>query len=180
LPRGDCSPSSGEPAGGDHHAAGRIAKDREDVEREGAAKAEAGLDRGADDHELGTVVFGDLRQLAAEGAFARADHDPLGGDPVRLGERRSVVERGVEGADLRVEMRRERQLLRHDERRHQDDARTAVGSEPTGEVERVLRLGAAEQRDHDVPVPDGHGAAGETPCATADGRKVGPAHQMSW
>jgi hypothetical protein len=76
-------------------------------------------------------------------------------------------------------VRVERQLLRHDERRHEDDMGAAVGCEPAGEVERVLGLGAAEERHDDAPVADGGGPAGEPAGAAAHGPEVRPSHRIT-
>jgi hypothetical protein len=53
-----------------------------------------------------------------------------------------MVERRPELGE--IEVRVERQLLRHHQRRDEHDARAAVGSEPAREVERVLGLGLPE------------------------------------
>jgi hypothetical protein len=126
------------------------------------------------------VVSRRLGELAAERALAGADDAADGGDAVRLGDCAGLVERGAQLAHLTVEVRVERQLLRDDERRDEDDARAAVGGEAAGEVERVVRLLAAEERHDDRPVAHGRGPAGETPCAPADRREVRPLHHRSW
>jgi hypothetical protein len=180
VPRGDCSPSSGELARRDHHPAGRVTEDRHDFERERATKAEPRLDGRADDDELGAMIVRDLRQLAAERSLPRPDDPAAGADAVRLRDRRGMAERGAQSGDLRIEVRVEGQLLRDEERRDEDDARAAVGGEPAREVERVDGLGAPEERHHDRPVADGGRAAGEALRATADGADVRPAHQSSW
>ena len=74
----------------------------------------------------------------------------------------------------------ERELLRDDERRDEDDAHAAVRGEPAGEIERVIRLLASEERDDDRAVAHGRGAAREALRAAADGWDVRPAHQRSW
>ncbi len=80
------------------------------------------------------MVVRDLGQLAAEGAVARADDLPAGGDAVRLRDRGGMPECSAQALLLVLEVRVERQLLRHDERRDEDDARAAVGGEPAREV----------------------------------------------
>lgn len=100
------------------------------------------------------MAAGDLRQLASERAGARADDGAVRADPVRLGDRGRLRERLAERLDLRVEMGVERQLLRDDEGCDEDDVGAAVGREAAGEVERVLRLGAAEQRHDDAAVTE--------------------------
>ena len=100
------------------------------------------------------MVAGHLRELAPERAVARPDDGAVRAHPVRLGDRGRLRERLAEGLDLGVEMGVERQLVRDDERCDEDDARTPVGGEPAGEVERVLGLGAAEERNDDAAVPE--------------------------
>ena len=90
------------------------------------------------------MILRRLGELLAEGALARADDPADRGGAVRLGDGRRVLERLAERLDLVLEVRVERQLLRGDERGDEDNARAAVGGEAAGEVERVLRLGAAE------------------------------------
>ena len=126
------------------------------------------------------MVVRHLRKLAAEGALARADDVPAGTDAVRLREGRRLVERRAELPQLLVEVRVEGELLRDDERRDENDARAAVRGEAAGEVERMLRLRPAEERDDDVPVADGDRAAGEASCAPSDRREIRAAHQSSW
>ena len=72
--------------------------------------------------------------------------------PYELGDRRRAVEPRTQRRDLTPKLRVERQLPLDDERRDEDDARAAVGGEPAGEVERMLRLVPSEQRDDDAPV----------------------------
>jgi len=126
------------------------------------------------------MVLRDLRQLAAESALAGANDASPRGHAVGLRDRRRLVECAMKCLLLAAEMRIERQLLRHEERRHQHDAGATVGSETAGEGERVLGLGAPEQRDHDVPVANGDGAAGQAPRAPSDRGEVGPPHRSSW
>ena len=126
------------------------------------------------------MVVRDLRQLTAERALAGADDAPPCGDAVGLRDRRRLAEGAAKLLLLAAEVRVERQLLRHEQRRDQHDARAAVGGKAAGEIEGVLGLGTAEQRDDDVPVADGDGAAGQTLRAPADGQEVGPPHRSSW
>ncbi|HET8894496.1 MAG TPA: hypothetical protein VFM96_10410 [Gaiellaceae bacterium] len=103
------------------------------------------------------MVVGDLGDLFAEPAFARPhDHAPHA-DAVRVRDRRRLVKVLAQLGE--IEVRVERQLLLDDERRDEDDAGTAVGREPAREVERMLRLREAEQRDDDVPVTHRRGSA---------------------
>lgn len=100
------------------------------------------------------MAAGDLRQLAPERAVARADDGAMSAHSVRLGDRGRLRERLAERLDLGVEMGIERQLLRDDERCDEDDMRAPVGREAAGEVERVLGLGAAEDRHDDAAVAE--------------------------
>lgn len=156
MPRADSTPPD-EWSRCDQDTAARVADDREHLGRKGPAKPEPRLDGSADDDELGSMLFDDLGEVVSERTLARADDPPSDADPVRVGDRRRVVERRLQGADLVVQVSVERELLRDDERSDEDDARAAVGGEPAGQVERVLGLVPAEQRHDDAPVPDrGH------------------------
>jgi hypothetical protein len=148
VPRGDSTLPDERP-GRDQHAARHVSDDAEHLRRERAAEAESGLDRCADDDELRSVLGDDAGELVSERSFTRADDQAADADPVGVGDRRRVVERRLQGPDLVVEVRVERELLGHDERSDEDDARAAVGSEPAREVERVLGLVPAEQRHDD-------------------------------
>ena len=77
-------------------------------------------------------------------------------------------------------MRIERKLLRDDERRDEYDARAAVGGEATGEIERVLGLGPAEERHDDAAITDGRSAPGEAPGLPVECAEIRPAHHRSW
>jgi hypothetical protein len=81
---------------------------------------------------------------------------------------------------LAVEVRVERQLLRNDERRDEDDVGAAVGCEPAGEVERVPGLGAAEERHYDAPVADRRRPPGEPVDAVQPGSDRGQPHRRIW
>jgi len=114
------------------------------------------------------MVVGDLRNLLAERALAGTDDDPAHADAVRVGDRGGVVEALAQLGE--VEVRVERQLLRDHERSDEHDARAAVGGQAAGEVERVLGLVAAEQRDDDVPVADRPRATREAAKAATRGK----------
>jgi len=109
------------------------------------------------------MLFDDLGEVVPERAFTRADDPPPDADPVRVGDRRRMVERRLQRAELGVEVRVQRQLLRDDERRDEDDPSTAISCKTAGEIERVLGLVPAEQRHDDAAVPDRVRA----PCETA-------------
>jgi hypothetical protein len=176
----DCNPSPGERSGGNQHTAGRLAQDGEDLSRERTAEAEPRLDRRAEDDELGAMVGRRLGELAAERALAGADDAAMGRDAVRLGDGGRLVEGETQLVRLAVEVRVERKLLRDDERSDEDDARAAVGGEAAGEIERVVRLLAAQERHDDRPVAHGRGAARKALGAAAEGMDVRPLHRKSW
>jgi hypothetical protein len=91
-----------------------------------------------------------------------------------------MCERAAEGFRLDVEVRVQRELLRDDERRDEHDPRAAVRREAAGEIERVLGLGAAEERHDDAAVPDRRRAPGEAVRLPAERAEVRPAHHRSW
>jgi hypothetical protein len=126
------------------------------------------------------VVPRHLGELPPEGTLARADDAPRGGHAVRLGDRRRVRERAAEGLDLGVEVRVQRELLGNDERRDEHDPCAAVRREAAGEIERVLRLGAAEERHDDASVPDRRRAPGEAVRLPAERAEVRLAHHRIW
>jgi hypothetical protein len=126
------------------------------------------------------VVVRDLGELDPERALARSDDAPRDADPVRVGDRGGVVEPDAELRQLGVEVRVERQLLRDDQRRDEDDVRAAVGGETTREVERVLGLPAAEQRHDDAAITDRGGTAREAARAATNQAKIGKLHRKIW
>jgi hypothetical protein len=91
-------------------------------------------------------------ELAAERARPRPDDEAVRVDAVGVGDGGGPRERLAERVRLRAEMRVQRQLLRDDQRRDEDDVRPAVGGEAASEIERVLRLLQAEQGHDDAPV----------------------------
>ncbi len=100
------------------------------------------------------MVLGHLGELAAEGAVTRPHDPPAHADAVGVCNRCRPVEGGLQVADLAGEVRLEGQLLRNDERRDEHDVRSAVGGEAAGEIEGMLGLGAAEQRNDDAAISD--------------------------
>jgi hypothetical protein len=124
------------------------------------------------------MVARDLRELVAQRAAASPDDPPLRAHAVGLGDGGRVCERRTQAFRLGLEVRVERQLLRHEERRDEDDARAAVGREPAGEVERMLRLAAAEERDHDAPVADRGSPPGEAAGPAAESADVRALHRI--
>jgi hypothetical protein len=91
-----------------------------------------------------------------------------------------MVERPLQCSELGIEVRVERQLLRDDERCDEDDLGAAIAGEPAGEIERVLGLLSAEQRDDDAAVADRGGPARESPRAAPDRPDVGALHYKTW
>ena len=124
------------------------------------------------------MVACDLRELPPECAAAGADNLPVCRDAVRLGDCGRVRERSAECLELEVEMRVERELLRDDEWRHEHDVSTAVGRQAAGEVERMLGLAAAEERDDDAAVADRGRAPGQAARPPAESADVRPLHRI--
>jgi hypothetical protein len=91
-----------------------------------------------------------------------------------------MVECTPECLNLAVEVRVERKLLRYDEGRDEHDACSAVGRETAGEIERVLGLRTAEERDDDAAVADRCSAPGEPARLPAECAQIRPAHHRSW
>jgi hypothetical protein len=71
------------------------------------------------------------------------------------------------------------QLARNDERRDEDDPSAAIGGEPAGEIERVLRLLLLEQGHEDAPVGDRACPPRETACAAVERADVREPHLKS-
>ncbi len=126
------------------------------------------------------MIVRDLGEVAAESALARADDAPANTDAVRVGDGGRAVEGRPEPRDLLLEVRVERQLLRDDERRDEDDVRAAVGREPAREVDRVVGLGTPEERDDDAPVADRRGPPCEAARPSVRAAEIGPLHRMTW
>ena len=77
-------------------------------------------------------------------------------DAVRLRDGGRLRQRLAQRFDFGIEVGVERELLGNDERRDEHDVGAAIGREAAGEVERVLGLGATEERDDDAAVPAPH------------------------
>ncbi len=134
----------------------------------------------ADHDELGAVLRGDARDVPAEAPRPRADDLLPHADAVRARHRGRGLEPLLQFAELSVEMRVQRQLALDDERDDEDDAGAAVGGEPAGEVERVLRLLPLEQGHDDAPVGDRLGPHREAPRAPPERPDVGQLHLIRW
>jgi len=146
----------GERAGRNHHPARRVAEDGHHLGRERPAESSPRLDRRADDDQLRAVLARHVRELIPERAVARADDPPVSLDAVRLRDGGRLRQRLAQRFDFGIEVGVERELLGNDERRDEHDVGAAIGREAAGEVERVLGLGATEERDDDAAVPAPH------------------------
>jgi hypothetical protein len=183
VPRRDCIPRRGrshDGTGGDHHPARRVAQQQEDLTREGALEAAPRLDRRADDHELGPALGRDACDLLAEAAGPGTDDFPTHVDAVRAGDGRRGLESLLQAHELPVEVRLDRQLTLEDGRRDEHDTRAAVGREPAGEIERMLRLLPVEQRHDDGAIRDRASPAREAPSPPMEPSDVGQPHRISW
>ena len=136
------------------------------------------LDRRADDDEFRAALRSDARDLLAKASGPRADDLPTYGNPVRARHRCGGLQSLLEVSDLSVEMRVQRQLTLEDGGSDQHDLGSAIGSEPAGEVERVLGLLRVEQRHDDAPVGDRARPACETPRPATEESDVGELHRM--
>jgi len=138
------------------------------------------LDRRADDHELGPALGRDARHLLAQAAVSGPDDFPPHVDAVRARDRSRVLEPLLQAHELAVEMRVDRQLALEDGRRDEHDTCAAVGREPAGEIERVLRLLPVEQRHDDGAVRDRASPAREAPSPPVEPSDLGQPHRISW
>jgi len=117
-------------------------------------EAPPGLDRRADDNELGSTLGRDAGYLVPQAPRTRPHDHPPHTDAVRARYGGRGLEPPLQRGELAVEVCVQRQLAVDDERRYEHDLRAGVGREPAGEVERVLRLLPLEQRDDDAAVGD--------------------------
>ena len=138
------------------------------------------LDGRADYDELGAPLQSDANDFLAEAARARADDLPPDVHAVGVRHRGCGVEPLLEAHELPVEVRVDRQLPLEDGRRDEDDAGAAIGREPAGEVDRVLRLLSVEQRHHDRPVGDRARPARESSRTMVEEPYAGELHRRSW
>jgi hypothetical protein len=181
VPRRDCSAPRGyDRPGGDHHPAGRAAREQQDVAGERAPEAAPRLDRGADDDELGAALGRDAGDLLAEAARPRA-HD-LAAHAHAVGARDTGrrLEAMLQIGEGTVEVRVQRQLAVEDGRSDEHDPRPTVGREAAGEVQRVLGLSLVEQRDDDRAVGDRLRPEREAARAAAERSDVRKPHRSIW
>jgi hypothetical protein len=187
VPRRDCSARRGRSpapacnrAGGDHHAARRVANEEEHLAREGATEAASRLDGRAHDDEFRSALRSNARHVLAE-APGPCPHDLApDADAVRARYGRRGLEPLPELAEPAVHVRVQRQLALDDERRDEDDAGVAIGREATGEIERMLRLLPVEQRHDDAAVGDRARPPREAPRTAMEEADVGQLHRKSW
>ena len=121
----------------------------------------------------------DSRGVLAEAARPRAHDLAPHADAVRGRHRGGRLEPLPQLGEPVVHVGIERQLALDHEWSDEDDAGAAVGGETAGEVERVLRLLAVEQRDGDAAVRDRARPAREMPGATMEEVKVRAPHRRS-
>ena len=138
------------------------------------------LDRRADDDELRMPLGRHPRDRLAEAPGARPDDLPAHRHAVRDRDRGRGLEPLFEGRELPVEVRVDRQFAVEDGRRHEDDPGAAIGREPAGQVDCVLRLLPVEQGHDDGAIRDRARPAREAPRATAQHSDVREPHRMSW
>lgn len=143
-------------------------------------EAAPGLDRRADDDELRAALGRDPPNLLAQAPRPRADDLAPDRNSVRVRNRCGGFEPLLQAHELPVEVRVERQLPLEHGGRDEDDARSAVGREPAGEVERVLGLLPVEQRHDDGAVGDRARPAREAAGAAVEEVYVRQLHFRSW
>ena len=142
--------------------------------------AATGLDRRADDDELGATLGSDARDLLPETSGPRANDLPPHADPVGGRHRGRGLEPLLQAHELPVEVCVDRQLALEHGRRDEDDPGTAVGSEPAGEIQGVLRLLPVEQRHDEGAIADRARPAREAARPTVEQVHVREPHRMSW
>ena len=138
------------------------------------------LDRRADDHELSTSLGSNAGHFLPEAPRARADDLAAHPDAVGAGHCGCGLESLSNVHELPVEVCVERQLALQYGRSDKDDSGAAVGCEPAGEVDRVLRLCVVEQGDDDRAVRDRTRPAREATRATVQDVYVRESHRISW
>ena len=121
--------------------------------REGPAEAAPRLHRRADDDELGVIHGGDGGHVVAQPSRACPQDPAANARAVRRCDRGRSGEPLPQLSQLRSEVRAQRQLVRDDEGRDEDDAGSTVGGELACEVERVLRLLLLEHGNDDPAQP---------------------------
>jgi hypothetical protein len=187
VPRRDCIPRCGRAhaptrnrAGGDQHPAGRVAQQEENLAGESTLEAATGLDRRADDDELGAALGSDARDLLPETSGPRANDLPPHRDPVGGRHRGRGLEPLLQAHVLPVEVCVDRQLALEHGRCDEDDPGTAVGSEPAREIQCVLRLLPVEEWHDDGAIGDRARPAREAARPAVEQVYVREPHRMSW
>ena len=138
------------------------------------------LDRRAHHDELGAPLRSDASDFLAETPRPGSDDLPPDVHAVRVRDRRRGVQPLLEAHELPVEVRVDRQLPLEDSRRDEHDPGAAIGREPAGEVDRMLRLLTVEERYHDAPVGDRPCPTREVPRPQVEPSDVGQLHRISW
>jgi hypothetical protein len=187
VPRRDCIRRCGrgrapacDRAGGDHHAARRVAQQHQDLAGERAAEAAPRLDRRPHHDKLGPVLCGDAGDVLAEAPRSGAHELQPDADAVRAGDGSRVLEPFLECHELAVEVRVDRQLTLEDGGRDQDDPGAAIGGEAAREVEGMLGLLPVEQRHDDAAIGDRARPASEAARTPVEDPEVRHLHRMSW
>jgi hypothetical protein len=145
-----------------------VAEQQENLVWERAMESAPRLDGRADDQELRPPLGGNAGHFLPEAPRARADDLAAHPDAVGAGHRGCRLEPLSNVHELPVEVCVERQLALQDGRCDEDDSGAAVGGEPAGEVDRVLRLCVVEQGDDDRAVRDRARPAREAPRAAME------------
>jgi len=126
------------------------------------------------------VIARDLGNLPADPPHPGAYEPAPGPEPVGIRDRGRVIQPPAQLPRLGVEMGVERQLLRDEQRRDEDDAGAAVRRKPAGEVERVLRLLPTQQRHDDAPEARRGRPPHEAPDTAREAAEIEALHRSSW
>jgi hypothetical protein len=157
-----------------------VAEQQKNLVWEGTMETAPRLDRRTDDHELRAPFGRDARHVLAEAPRPRTDDLATHTDAVGSGHRSRGLEPLLDAHELPVEMRVDRELAFQDGGRNEHDSGAAVGGNPAGEVDRVLRLRVVEQRDDDRAVRDRARPAREAPRTAVEEVEVRESHRISW
>jgi hypothetical protein len=112
------------------------------------------LDGGPDDDEFGAALGRDARDPLAETSGTRADDLSPHRHAVRARDGGGTFEPLPQARERAVHVGVERELPLHHQWRDEHDSRPAVGGEPAGEIEGVLRLRLVEQRHDNASIGD--------------------------